>query len=129
MPLSMAEHITFSHPCPFCGHEIRRKGRWFQTVICYKCMSCRRLVRLAYADKAQLLASHSDVSASAAASERTGRRAPRVLGLSFRREMTHVARSWCPPSDRAPASPPSTAELNALVMAVAGRLEGAQTNS
>jgi hypothetical protein len=72
MPLSMAEHITFSHPCPFCGHEIRRKGRWFQTVVCYKCMSCRRLLRLAYSDKAQLLASHSDVSASSdAASERS----------------------------------------------------------
>jgi hypothetical protein len=50
--------------------------------------------------------------------------------LSFCRARTHVApKLWCPPSDRAAARPHSTAEVNALVMAVARRLEGAQTNS
>jgi predicted RNA-binding Zn-ribbon protein involved in translation (DUF1610 family) len=63
MPLLVQlRDVTLSHPCPFCGQEIRKKGGWFHATFLYKCMSCRRLVPLRHSDKISLANSHADVN-------------------------------------------------------------------
>ena len=63
MPLSSRlREVTFSHSCPFCAHEIRKRGAWFHSTIRYKCVPCRRLVPLDHADKVRLAMNHVEVN-------------------------------------------------------------------
>jgi len=55
MPLSPALlNVLLTHPCPHCGHELQKRGSWFQTIAHYRCESCQRDVHIGYDGKLAL---------------------------------------------------------------------------
>jgi transposase-like protein len=63
MPLSRALlHVLLRHACPHCGHELERKGSYFQTVGHYRCETCEGQVRIGYEDKVELFEKHAHLT-------------------------------------------------------------------
>jgi transposase-like protein len=56
MPLAQnLYHATFTHPCPHCAHEFRKKGSFFATAHAgYTCPSCYARVAMTYPMKIAL---------------------------------------------------------------------------
>jgi endogenous inhibitor of DNA gyrase (YacG/DUF329 family) len=62
MPLSEdLRSVVLTHPCPHCGHELKKKGIWFMNRRgSYKCPSCHKPVPMGYSDKVAVFEANAD---------------------------------------------------------------------
>jgi hypothetical protein len=45
--------------CKQCGHEVAKRGMWFQSIRSFECEGCGCIVRLTYEDKVALFSKHA----------------------------------------------------------------------
>lgn len=56
------QNVDLTLECKYCGHPIIKKGSWFRTSRHYfKCVECKREVRITYEDKIDLFAKYANL--------------------------------------------------------------------
>jgi transposase-like protein len=56
-------NLAFQNPCPSCGVNHEKTGRWFAIVAKYQCQNCDHLILLTYQKKVELFAKHQKLKA------------------------------------------------------------------
>ena len=62
MPLSVKlNDVLLTRPCPRCGHNRKKLGKWFQVIRHYQCEGCGTNLPMTYPDKIALFKAHDGV--------------------------------------------------------------------
>jgi hypothetical protein len=59
MALSRAlANVLLTHPCPSCGHKLKKNGSWFKGIKNYRYEACQEVIPMGYEAKIKFFEAH-----------------------------------------------------------------------